>query len=127
MMIIIYLMILPITLFGLETDNKMNSRNDTNSKSYVPKKKRGYGYRLKRWLNSRANEVYRWVIERSEMIKIKRKVRKRKHVAKRMNMPDSQPKREEKRAETHNLISRSSNARWTTRKVTGKAAKKCRI
>ena len=88
MMIIIYLMILPIILLGLETDDKMNSRNDTNSESYVPKRKRGYGYRLKRWLNSRANEVYRWVIERAEMIKVKRKVRKRKHVAKRMNMPE---------------------------------------
>ena len=85
-MIIVYLIVLPIIILGLETDDKMNSRNDTNSRSYIPKRKRGYDYKLKVWLSSRANEVYRWVIERLAMIKTKRKGKKRKQMAKRMYM-----------------------------------------
>ena len=86
LMIMIYLIVLPIVLLDLETVYGMNPHDDTNNQ-YVSKRNRGYAYKIKCWLKSRANKIYRWVIERSEMIKTKRKVNIRKQMAQRMSTP----------------------------------------
>ena len=101
MMIVIYMIVVPITLMCLNTDDQFNSCNDTNY-VYTPKKKRGCVYKTKRWLKSRADEIYEWVMERSAMISVQRKVHKRKVIARQMATKSKQNSRE--RRYVRNLI-----------------------
>ena len=83
MMIIVYILLIMITMLGINTEIEMNPQNDTNS-FYVPKSKRGYIYGMNNWLKSRVNDVYRWIINKSMTIKTNQRVKNRSSTARKI-------------------------------------------
>lgn len=86
MMIITYRVLIPINILSINTNDEMTPRNDTNL-LYVTKGKRSYSHNIKVWLNSRVNDIYKWAINRSTQINMKRKFLQRMAWAK--NIADS--------------------------------------
>ena len=104
LMFIIYCILIPLIMILNDTLPKMNPRNDSN-KSYVPKQKRGNMYRFKQWMICRVNKWYTWIIHKSELIKIDRKVRQRIVIARTIGQTKNKYSR--RRKLTHNIMALS--------------------
>ncbi len=83
MMIIVYIVLITITMLGINTNIEMTPHNDTNL-YYVPKSKRGYIYEINNWLKSRVNDIYQWIINKSMTIKTNQKMINRRSTARKI-------------------------------------------